>query len=1214
MSCAKCYSILISLVVFLVSINVPLSSSDAALEPPITLASPNGGENWMGGETRKVIFSTASTGGVVGIYYSTDGGLSFPNYIGEKANTGGSQLFAWEIPNNINSSKLLVRVELRSSDPSSTVLGEDISDDFFTILPGVWLEFAELPSVMSSAQYYSIHWYLYDGIGKVESLSLMARYRQGSIWGDWTEVGIAYSNIDPSQGGCWFTPRYFEHAFGQLKINAWTEPGGVLLAYAESSEFEIRSPWIQLISPNGGEALIAGEIYDIRWATSEDSMGVLTAISIEFSTNGGSTWHILVASTENDFVYEWNVPMLPSGVTSYDHVKIKVIALYMEFTHLANDTSDDDFRIVANSDVPSVGLISPNPYVPGAIVYRGGETHEVLWTATCYYGGIGKFRILLSIDNGSTWNKIDDLTPGARSYLWTSPSVDTFEAKIKIEMILIDTSIEFSQSANPFYIFTTTVWNRPPEAVAPDSIAVNEGDMVVLDGSHSNDPDGDALEYLWEQIDTTPFRVVLSDPTAYSPTFTPNVLDYEVILIFRLTVSDGKEILVDHYSGNIKCTSVRVAPLAPSITSFSPSGAWEGMQVSISGSNLMGGAVRIGGVLTATVPTAPTSLNPDPDHKFNFTLVTGIPTIPSRITVTTRAGTAVSEKEFDVYPKPWYCLDYGFNMSNTNKYFLSYPWLVWENGDYRRTFGNDVYINLWICLGLPYWTPWDGWDCWGYLVEEPICPDPFAALYYGAAYCYLARHGECVGFSAVSLELYHDLIETSEMQPGVYNIDDFVLSGALRERIDCMHGVQVSAESLHYIISQHLDNLAPSIYGFSGLGLVLYSINVAVDSGDLGIILLSEGASGHAVVPYEVVDVDSTHTRIYVYDINKPEWSTLRNARNQLNSSDERMNHPPYIEVDRSGLYWEWSYYIGPEEGWWGGPMGMVFLPSSIVLGDRTLPTTLDGVFNLIYGSASGYVTDEDGNEVSVRDDGTWVVEIENATPFVLYEDLVGSQYNSYYLPLGNYTTHIIGKGGGTYNWTMFSDARAAYAVKNAQVEEGSSDVIQLVHENNNPFMGIIKYETSDNFKKYSATQVKRFQHEERVYKILNATIFSDSEAVINVTADYNCLVFRNNGPHSFVFDVEFQTNVLCHLIWDEINGTLDALPSCRKSGIKIGPYETLIIYPNNWTNLMNAEIIIEGGAEDTDHIPLITGVIIIIATVAIVFIIIQKRGKQNKK
>lgn len=75
--------------------------------------------------------------------------------------------------------------------------------------------------------------------------------------------------------------------------------------------------------------------------------------------------------------------------------------------------------------------------------------------------------------------------------------------------------------------------NTAPVADAGTDQTVDEGEMVVLDGSGSTDPDGDSISYMWTQ--TAGASVTLSDPTAASPDFTA---PQEGALTFRLTVTD----------------------------------------------------------------------------------------------------------------------------------------------------------------------------------------------------------------------------------------------------------------------------------------------------------------------------------------------------------------------------------------------------------------------------------------------------------------------------------------------------------------------------------------------------------------------------------------------------------------------------------------------------------------------------------------------------
>ena len=91
------------------------------------------------------------------------------------------------------------------------------------------------------------------------------------------------------------------------------------------------------------------------------------------------------------------------------------------------------------------------------------------------------------------------------------------------------------------YVYTLKSSNQPPVANAGDDQEVVEGDpQVTLDGSLSNDPDGDKLTFAWEQTGDGP-NVELADANTANPTFSaPPVKDGCIELTFELTVTDGK--------------------------------------------------------------------------------------------------------------------------------------------------------------------------------------------------------------------------------------------------------------------------------------------------------------------------------------------------------------------------------------------------------------------------------------------------------------------------------------------------------------------------------------------------------------------------------------------------------------------------------------------------------------------------------------------------
>lgn len=94
--------------------------------------------------------------------------------------------------------------------------------------------------------------------------------------------------------------------------------------------------------------------------------------------------------------------------------------------------------------------------------------------------------------------------------------------------------------------------NQPPMANAgPDQPGVLTDELVTLDGSASSDPENQPLTYLWsffqQPVDGT---ATLSDNTAVSPSFTPNVVGEYII---RLSVNDG---LLDSIADTVSVTVI----------------------------------------------------------------------------------------------------------------------------------------------------------------------------------------------------------------------------------------------------------------------------------------------------------------------------------------------------------------------------------------------------------------------------------------------------------------------------------------------------------------------------------------------------------------------------------------------------------------------------------------------------------------------------------
>ena len=105
---------------------------------------------------------------------------------------------------------------------------------------------------------------------------------------------------------------------------------------------------------------------------------------------------------------------------------------------------------------------------------------------------------------------------------------------------------------------TLTV-NTPPTADVGADQTVTSGDTVTLDGSASDDPDGDALNYQWSEVSGS--GVPLSDADTATPTFTAPDVSAETTLDFEVTVSDGT-------ANDTDSVSVTVQPPEPAAADF----------------------------------------------------------------------------------------------------------------------------------------------------------------------------------------------------------------------------------------------------------------------------------------------------------------------------------------------------------------------------------------------------------------------------------------------------------------------------------------------------------------------------------------------------------------------------------------------------------------------------------------------------------------------
>jgi len=138
-----------------------------------------------------------------------------------------------------------------------------------------------------------------------------------------------------------------------------------------------------------------------------------------------------------------------------------------------------------------------------------------------------------------------------QSYNYSQPTRDVSVTSCTIDNLDPDTTYFFvaravnsynleSDNSNEVYFHTAGIPqedNAPPVADAGSDQTAEPLDVVMLSGTGSSDPDGNIVEYQWEQIDGS--AVELSDLFAATTTFEIPENAQNGRMVFRLTVTDN---------------------------------------------------------------------------------------------------------------------------------------------------------------------------------------------------------------------------------------------------------------------------------------------------------------------------------------------------------------------------------------------------------------------------------------------------------------------------------------------------------------------------------------------------------------------------------------------------------------------------------------------------------------------------------------------------
>ena len=374
------------------------------------ITSPNGGEAWAVGSTHNITWTTFGSIATVKLDYSIDNGAHWNIIIGSTSNTG---IYAWDIPDAI-SSECIVRVA-DTNDPDAN----DVSDSVFKI--------HGLISVTSPNG--GEEW----GVGSTQNITW-------DITGSIANVKLEYS----SDGGANYT-LIDSQVTASTGSYSWTIPDAITNnAYVKISDssddsvfdvsdaaFKIKASFT-LTSPKGGETWIVDDVHNITWET----YGTVTNVKLEYSSDEGNNWILIVDSTSNSGTYPWTVP---NSISNQCRVRVSDVN-----DSSANDISDSNFKIRGN-----LIITSPN----GGEKWAVGTNQVINWDRV---GSISYVVLEYSDNGGTTFIPISLQSPNTGSYSWTVPDAITTQALVKItdynDATVTDTSDNFFKIQGSFTV------------------------------------------------------------------------------------------------------------------------------------------------------------------------------------------------------------------------------------------------------------------------------------------------------------------------------------------------------------------------------------------------------------------------------------------------------------------------------------------------------------------------------------------------------------------------------------------------------------------------------------------------------------------------------------------------------------------------------------------------------------------------------------------
>ena len=253
---------------------------------------------------------------------------------------------------------------------------------------------------------YSAGW-RWNGTNNSRYCSIMT-YEAGSYFSD----GISHTRVP------YFSSPNIQYSSG-ITGNAADGDNARTIRQTKTavSSYRTEQPAVRVLSPNGGEKLLAGSTHRIRWTVSSHIDNCVLA----YSLNGGYTFTTITTLNGSNTSYDWTVPNTPSI-----QCRLRITGSDNSGTFSVSDVSDFNFEIATVitdpcSDITSIAGCGP----ANTHSFTGGGSG--LWFShsgnPCGYfsPGVEKIYSFTAPETGNYSLQVTDAT-GYVDYLWKTGS------------------------------------------------------------------------------------------------------------------------------------------------------------------------------------------------------------------------------------------------------------------------------------------------------------------------------------------------------------------------------------------------------------------------------------------------------------------------------------------------------------------------------------------------------------------------------------------------------------------------------------------------------------------------------------------------------------------------------------------------------------------------------------------------------------------------